>query len=122
MTKKMLHAEWSMSIDEAIDAEAEAQAICMETKDFHRAYGLTFGPDGKIYAVSFFGSPSDKDRILTFDPATGASKASSPTTSTPSRRGRRRTARPSSPATPTWPTSCAASSATATPSSGWRSP
>jgi enoyl-CoA hydratase/carnithine racemase len=38
MTKKMLHAEWSMSVDEAIDAEAEAQAICMETQDFHRAY------------------------------------------------------------------------------------
>lgn len=38
MTKKMLHQEWSMSIDEAIEAEAEAQAICMETKDFRRAY------------------------------------------------------------------------------------
>jgi enoyl-CoA hydratase/carnithine racemase len=38
MTKKMLHAEWSMTVDEAIDAEAEAQAVCMETQDFHRAY------------------------------------------------------------------------------------
>jgi len=38
MTKRMLHAEWNMSVDAAIDAEAEAQAICMETKDFHRAY------------------------------------------------------------------------------------
>lgn len=38
MTKKMLHQEWSMSIDEAIEAEAEAQAICMQTKDFRRAY------------------------------------------------------------------------------------
>ena len=38
MTKKMLHAEWHMSVDAAIDAEAEAQAVCMETKDFHRAY------------------------------------------------------------------------------------
>lgn len=38
MTKRMLHAEWSMSVDEAIDAEAEAQAICMETRDFQRAY------------------------------------------------------------------------------------
>jgi enoyl-CoA hydratase/carnithine racemase len=38
MTKKMLHAEWAMSVDAAIDAEAEAQAVCMETKDFHRAY------------------------------------------------------------------------------------
>ena len=38
MTKKMLHAEWNMTIDAAIDAEAEAQAVCMETRDFHRAY------------------------------------------------------------------------------------
>ena len=38
MTKKMLHAEWSMTVDQAIDAEAEAQAVCMETQDFHRAY------------------------------------------------------------------------------------
>ena len=38
MTKRMLHHEWSMSIDDAIDAEAQAQAICMATNDFHRAY------------------------------------------------------------------------------------
>ena len=38
MTKKMLHHEWNMGIDEAIDAEAQAQAICMATNDFHRAY------------------------------------------------------------------------------------
>ena len=38
MTKRMLHAEWNLSIDAAIDAEAEAQAVCMETQDFHRAY------------------------------------------------------------------------------------
>jgi enoyl-CoA hydratase/carnithine racemase len=38
MTKKMLHVEWDMSIDAAIDAEAEAQAVCMQTEDFHRAY------------------------------------------------------------------------------------
>jgi enoyl-CoA hydratase/carnithine racemase len=38
VTKKMLHQEWSMSIDEAIDAEAQAQAICMQTQDFRRAY------------------------------------------------------------------------------------
>jgi enoyl-CoA hydratase/carnithine racemase len=34
----MLHQEWSMSVDEAIEAEAEAQAICMQTNDFRRAY------------------------------------------------------------------------------------
>jgi enoyl-CoA hydratase/carnithine racemase len=38
MTKRMLHQEWNMGIDEAIEAEAEAQAICMTTNDFHRAY------------------------------------------------------------------------------------
>jgi enoyl-CoA hydratase/carnithine racemase len=38
MTKKMLHQEWNMGVDEAIDAEAQAQAICMATNDFHRAY------------------------------------------------------------------------------------
>jgi len=38
VTKRMLHQEWAMSIDDAIDAEAQAQAICMDTRDFHRAY------------------------------------------------------------------------------------
>jgi enoyl-CoA hydratase/carnithine racemase len=38
MTKRCLHQEWSMPIDEAIEAEAQAQAICMQTKDFARAY------------------------------------------------------------------------------------
>jgi len=38
MTKKTLHQEWSMGVDEAIEAEAQAQAICMDTGDFERAY------------------------------------------------------------------------------------
>ena len=38
MTKKMLQQEWNMGVDEAIEAEAQAQAICMVTNDFHRAY------------------------------------------------------------------------------------
>ena len=38
MTKKMLHQEWAMGLDEAIEAEAQAQAICMQTGDFTRAY------------------------------------------------------------------------------------
>lgn len=38
MTKKMLHQEWAMGLDEAIEAEAQAQAICMATNDFNRAY------------------------------------------------------------------------------------
>ncbi len=38
MTKRMLHQEWNMGLDEAIEAEAQAQALCMATNDFHRAY------------------------------------------------------------------------------------
>jgi enoyl-CoA hydratase/carnithine racemase len=38
MTKRMLHQEWDMGIDEAIEAEAQAQAVCMQTQDFRRAY------------------------------------------------------------------------------------
>ena len=38
ITKKMLHQEWNMGVDEAIEAEAQAQAICMATHDFERAY------------------------------------------------------------------------------------
>ena len=38
MTKRCLHQEWNMGVDEAIEAEAQAQAICMQTKDFERAY------------------------------------------------------------------------------------
>jgi enoyl-CoA hydratase/carnithine racemase len=38
MTKRMLHQEWDMSLDQALAAEAEAQAICMATGDFRRAY------------------------------------------------------------------------------------
>ena len=38
MTKKMLDQEWDMSVDAAIEAEAQAQAICMQTRDFERAY------------------------------------------------------------------------------------
>jgi len=37
-TKRSLHAEWAMGIDEAIDHEAEVQALCMRTEDFARAY------------------------------------------------------------------------------------
>jgi enoyl-CoA hydratase/carnithine racemase len=38
MTKRMLHQEWNLSIDQALEAEAQAQAICMQTQDFRRAY------------------------------------------------------------------------------------
>jgi len=38
MTKKAMHQEWNMGVDEAIEAEAQAQALCMATQDFRRAY------------------------------------------------------------------------------------
>jgi enoyl-CoA hydratase/carnithine racemase len=38
ITKNQLNMEWDMSLDTAIEAEAQAQAICMQTKDFERAY------------------------------------------------------------------------------------
>jgi enoyl-CoA hydratase/carnithine racemase len=38
MTKRQLHHEWDMGIDQAIEAEAQAQAICMQTEDFARAF------------------------------------------------------------------------------------
>jgi enoyl-CoA hydratase/carnithine racemase len=38
MTKRCIHQEWNMGIDESIEAEAQAQAICMQTKDYERAY------------------------------------------------------------------------------------
>jgi enoyl-CoA hydratase/carnithine racemase len=38
ITKNQLNIEWDMSLDTAIEAEAQAQALCMQTKDFERAY------------------------------------------------------------------------------------
>ena len=38
MTKTMLNQEWAMGIDEMIESEAQAQAICMTTQDFRRAF------------------------------------------------------------------------------------
>ena len=38
MTKRQLHHEWGLGLDEAIEAEAQTQAICMQTEDFARAY------------------------------------------------------------------------------------
>jgi enoyl-CoA hydratase/carnithine racemase len=43
MTKRCLHAEWSMEIDEAVDFEARMQAECMTTDDFERAYEAFVG-------------------------------------------------------------------------------
>src|SRR5215217_8145123 len=38
VTKRCLHEEWNMGVDQAIEAEAQAQAICMQTEDFARAF------------------------------------------------------------------------------------
>jgi enoyl-CoA hydratase/carnithine racemase len=38
LTKRMMHLEWAMGIEQAIEAEAQAQAVAMQTRDFHRAY------------------------------------------------------------------------------------
>ncbi len=38
MTKTMLNQEWAMGLEEMIEAEAQAQAICMATQDFRRAF------------------------------------------------------------------------------------
>lgn len=38
ITKTMLHQEWNMSVEQAIEAEAQAQALCMQTADFRRAF------------------------------------------------------------------------------------
>jgi len=46
MTKTMLNQEWSMSLDQAIEAEAQAQALCMQTEDFDRAF-QAFAARGK---------------------------------------------------------------------------
>ena len=43
ITKTMLHQEWAMTIEQAIEAEAQAQAICMLTEDFTRAYQAFVG-------------------------------------------------------------------------------
>ena len=43
MTKTMLNQEWNMGLEQALEAEAQAQAICMQTEDFRRAYAGVFG-------------------------------------------------------------------------------
>ena len=49
MTKTMLAQEWSMSIERAIEAEAQAQAICMQTEDFRRAYNAFVAKEKPIF-------------------------------------------------------------------------
>lgn len=50
MTKTMLDQEWSMSVDQAIEAEAQTQAICMQTRDFKRAYDAFVAKQKPVFA------------------------------------------------------------------------
>ncbi len=49
MTKTMLAQEWSMSLDQAIEAEAQAQAICMQGNDFRRAYAAFVAREKPVF-------------------------------------------------------------------------
>ncbi len=50
MTKRCIHQEWNMGIDEAIEAEAQAQAICMQTQDYGRAYEAFVAKTKPVFA------------------------------------------------------------------------
>ena len=50
ITKTQLNQEWSMSLEQAIEAEAQAQAICMQTKDFERAYRAFVAKQRPVFA------------------------------------------------------------------------
>jgi enoyl-CoA hydratase/carnithine racemase len=50
MTKRMLHHEWALSLEQALEAEAQAQAICMMTEDFQRAYVAFAGKTKPLFA------------------------------------------------------------------------
>ena len=50
MTKTMLHQEWSMGLDQALEAEAQAQAICMATGDFQRAFAAFAAKQTPVFA------------------------------------------------------------------------
>ena len=49
MTKNQLNTEWDMSLHTAIEAEAQAQAICMQTKDFERAYNAFIAKEKPVF-------------------------------------------------------------------------
>jgi enoyl-CoA hydratase/carnithine racemase len=49
MTKTMLDQEWDMSLPAAIEAEAQAQAICMQTQDFERAYHAFLAKERPVF-------------------------------------------------------------------------
>ena len=49
ITKTQLNQEWNMGLDQAIEAEAQAQAICMQTRDFERAYRAFVAKDKPVF-------------------------------------------------------------------------
>ena len=49
ITKTQLNHEWNMGLDQAIEAEAQAQAICMQTQDFERAYRAFVAKDRPVF-------------------------------------------------------------------------
>jgi enoyl-CoA hydratase/carnithine racemase len=49
MTKTMLDQEWDMGLEQAIEAEAQAQAICMQTRDFERAYRAFLAKERPVF-------------------------------------------------------------------------
>jgi enoyl-CoA hydratase/carnithine racemase len=50
MTKTQLNQEWTMTLDQAIEAEAQAQAICMQTRDFERAFRAFVAKERPVFA------------------------------------------------------------------------
>ena len=49
ITKNQLQQEWNLSVDQAIEAEAQAQAICMQTEDFRRAYNAFVNKQAPVF-------------------------------------------------------------------------
>ncbi|MFZ2100224.1 MAG: enoyl-CoA hydratase, partial [Oricola sp.] len=49
ITKTQLNQEWNMGLEQAIEAEAQAQAICMQTQDFARAYHAFVGKEKPVF-------------------------------------------------------------------------
>jgi enoyl-CoA hydratase/carnithine racemase len=50
ITKTQLNQEWNMGLEQAIEAEAQAQAICMQTRDFERAYRAFVAKEKPVFA------------------------------------------------------------------------
>ena len=87
MTKTMLDQEWDMSLGAAIEAEAQAQAICMQTKDFERAYHAFIGEGAPCLRWRLSSWPFFEDRHREFAAFAAAHLPEV-------RRGRRRRALP----------------------------